>query len=107
VTGRPIAVPVTRGERYQLLDALGRMTVIVKADGVEVDRGKGSDVLDHPLNAVVWLAQDLRRHGLAMKPGDVISLGSFSRLMPPKAGQKVEVEYWGLPEARSVSVSFK
>lgn len=107
VTGRPIAVPVTRGERYQLLDALGKMTVIVKADGAEVDRGKGSDVLEHPLNAVVWLAQDLKRHGLALKPGDVISLGSFSRLLPPKAGQKVEVEYWGLPEARTVGVSFR
>ncbi|WP_119354393.1 2-keto-4-pentenoate hydratase [Azohydromonas sediminis] len=107
VTGRPIAVPVTRGERYQLLDALGKMTVIVKADGAEVDRGKGSDVLEHPLNAVVWLAQDLKRHGLALKPGDVVSLGSFSRLLPPKAGQKVEVEYWGLPEPRTVSVSFR
>jgi 2-keto-4-pentenoate hydratase len=107
VMGTPIAVPATRGERYALQDALADMLALVKADGAEVDRGKGSDVLEHPLNAVVWLAQDLARQGLAMKPGDLISLGSFSRLLPAKAGLAVEVMYWGLPGNPVVKVSFK
>ncbi len=107
VLGTPIVVPATRGERYALQDALRDMIALVKADGTEVDRGKGSDVLDHPLNAVVWLAQDLARQGLAMKPGDLISLGSFSRLLPPKPGLAVEVMYWGLPGNPVVKVSFK
>jgi 2-keto-4-pentenoate hydratase len=107
VMGTPIAVPATRGERFALQDALRDMLAIVKADGTEVDRGKGSDVLEHPLNAVVWLAQDLARQGRAMKPGELISLGSFSRLLPPKPGLAVEVMYWGLPGNPSVKVSFK
>ncbi len=107
VLGTPIAVPATRAERYQLLDGLRDMTAIVKGDGVELDRGKGSDVLEHPLNAVVWLAQDLARSGLAMKPGDLISLGSFSRLLPPRPGLAVEVSYEGLPGNPTVKVSFK
>jgi len=107
VSGQPIAVPVTRGERHQLLEALRDMTAIVKADGAEIDRGKGSDVLGHPLAAVAWLAQDLARQGGALKPGDLVSLGSFSRLLPPKAGQVVEVEYHGLPGVPVVKVSFK
>ena len=107
VLGTPIAVPATRAERYQLLDGLRDMVAIVKGDGVELDRGKGSDVLDHPLNAVVWLAQDLARHGLAMKPGDLISLGSFSKLMPPKPGLKVEVSYEGLPGTPKVNLAFR
>ena len=108
VSGQPMAVPVTRAERYQLLDALRDMTAYVKADGAEIDRGKGSDVLGHPLAAVAWLAQDMARQGAALKPGDLVSLGSFSRLLPPQAGQVVEVEYWGLPgSVPKVRVVFK
>ncbi|HZF80241.1 MAG TPA: fumarylacetoacetate hydrolase, partial [Rubrivivax sp.] len=49
VSGTPLAVPSTRAERFALLDGLRDMLAIVKADGSEVDRGKGSDVLGHPL----------------------------------------------------------
>ncbi len=108
VMGTPIAVPPYRGERYALLDALRDMTVVLSdANGVELARGKGSDILEHPLNAVVWLAEALAKEGKAMKPGELISLGSFSPLLPPKAGSGATVTYIGLPDAKPVSVSFK
>lgn len=109
VLGTPIAVPATRAERFALLDALRDMVVIVSEGGKEVDRGKGSDVLEHPLNAVVWLAKDLARSGggAAMRPGDLISLGSFSRLLPPRPGLAAEAAYWGLPGTPKVTVSFR
>ncbi|MBA3771292.1 MAG: fumarylacetoacetate hydrolase [Ramlibacter sp.] len=108
VAGKPVAVPATRGERYAMLDALRDMNVVL-ADGAgaELGKGKGSDILEHPLNAVVWLAQALAQEGLAMKPGDLISLGSFSPLLPPKAGLKATATYNGLPGAMPVSVQFK
>jgi 2-keto-4-pentenoate hydratase len=107
VPGQAIDVPRMRAERYQLLHALRDMEAVVRVDGAEVDRGKGSDVLGHPLAAVVWLVQDLERHGAFLKPGDLVSVGSFSRLLPPKAGQAVEVEFQGLPGTPKVRVSFK
>lgn len=108
VMGTPIAVPPYRAERYALLDALRDMTVVLSdASGAELARGKGSDILGHPLNAVVWLAEALAKDGKAMKPGDLISLGSFSPLLPPKAGSGATATYIGLPDARPVSVSFK
>jgi 2-keto-4-pentenoate hydratase len=64
-------------------------------------------VLGHPLNAVVWLVQDMAREGRALKKGDLVSLGSFSKLLPPKPGLAVEVTYQGLPGNPSVAVSFK
>ena len=88
-------------------DRLRDMEVLLMADGAEVDRGKGSDVLEHPLNAVVWLVNDLAKQGLALKPGDLVSLGSFSRLMPPKPGMAVQVIYQGLPGTPMVAVQFK
>ena len=103
VVGAPIPVEATAAFSDRLRD----MEVLVMADGTEVDRGKGSDVLEHPLNAVAWLAKDLAKQGLALKPGDLVSLGSFSKLMPPKPGLAVQVIYQGLPGTPMVAVQFK
>ena len=64
-------------------------------------------MLGHPLNAVVWLARDLARNGQALKVGDLVSLGSFSKLMPPKPGLQVEVVYNGMTGTPIVSVDVK
>ena len=103
VVGEPMAVQRTAA----FSDALRDMVVIVKGDGTELDKGKGSDVLEHPLNAVVWLVQDLAQQGVKLKKGDLVSLGSFSKLLPPKPGLKVEVEYQGLPGNPVVKVGFR
>ena len=103
VMGEPI--PVQRTAEFS--NALRDMVAIVKGDGVELDRGLGSDVLEHPLNAVVWLAKDMARSGQSMRVGDLISLGSFSKLLPPKPGLVVEVVYQGLPGMPIVNVTFK
>jgi len=108
VAGAPVAVPVLRAERYAMLDALRDMQVSLQdASGARLGGGKGSDILEHPLNAVVWLAGALAQEGLAMQPGDLISLGSFSPLLPPKAGLAVTATYSGLPGAAPVRVNFK
>jgi 2-keto-4-pentenoate hydratase len=107
VMGAPIPVPILRAERFSMLESLRDMDITVRADAMTVDRGKGSDVLGQPLEAVVWLVQDLARDGRALKPGDLISLGSFSRLLPPARGVAVEVEYKGLPGNPRVAVTFR
>ncbi|MCK6416344.1 MAG: fumarylacetoacetate hydrolase [Giesbergeria sp.] len=108
VAGAPLAVPMLRAERYALLDALRDMQVRLQdGSGTVLGGGKGSDILEHPLNAVVWLAGALAQEGLAMQPGDLISLGSFSPLLPPKPGLAVTATYHGLPGAAPVRVQFK
>jgi 2-keto-4-pentenoate hydratase len=103
VLGRPLVVQRTAAFAQQLRT----MQVVVLGDGVELDRGKGADVLEHPLNAVVWLVRDLARSGKALKRGDLVSLGSFSRLLAPRPGLAVAVRYEGLPGTPEVRVSFK
>ena len=108
VAGAPLSVPVLRAERYAMLDALRDMRVTLQdASGASLGGGKGSDILEHPLNAVVWLAGALAQEGLSLQPGDLISLGSFSPLLPPKAGLSVTATYHGLPGAVPVRVTFK
>lgn len=99
------AIPVAN--QPGLVDALANMTVrVIDGTGTQLDAGPGSAILGHPLNAVIWLAADLRKSGITLKPGDLLSLGSFSRPLTPQAGQTVRVAYDGLPGNPSVSVRF-
>jgi 2-keto-4-pentenoate hydratase len=103
VLGKPIQVEATP----ELVDALARMTVrLLDQDGKELEAGQGAAILGQPLEAVLWLARDLRASGIALKKGDLLSLGSFSRLLPPQAGTGAKVVYEGLPGNPSVSVRF-
>ncbi|MGE8319048.1 MAG: 2-keto-4-pentenoate hydratase [Comamonas sp.] len=108
VMGEPIPVPRYRAERHALLDALQRMEVtLTDAGGARLGGGKGSDLMEQPLNAVLWLTGALAREGRALQVGDWVSLGSFSALLPPKAGLAVTLQFHGLPGAQPVQVSFE
>jgi 2-keto-4-pentenoate hydratase len=104
VLGKPIDVNPSQA----FVDALAGMTVnMVDQDGKQLDTAKGTAILDQPLNVVLWLVKDLKESGTALKKGDLLSLGSFSRLLPPKPGTTVKVTYEGLPGNPTVAVRFK
>jgi len=104
VVGKGIPVQATP----EFAAALASMRVVViDQGGRELASGKGAAILDHPLNAVQWLVQDLERSRIRLKPGDLLSLGSFTPPMTPKAGTTVTVRYEGLPGNPVVSVRFK
>lgn len=88
--------------------ALAAMRVVVTDQGgKELASGKGAAILDHPLNAVLWLVQDLERSRIRLKAGDMLSLGSFTTPLRPRPGMAVTVRYEGLPGNPAVSVRFK
>lgn len=108
VRGAPLMVPQDAVGQARVLNELRDMNVrLVDAQGAQLGGGKGSDVLGHPLNAVVWLAGALKEQGLSMRPGQVISLGSFSALLPPKPGLQATVHYDGVTGLQPVSVRFR
>ena len=80
--------------------------VLTDGDGNVLAQAPGSAVLGNPLNAVMFVAQELAAEGRALKAGDLVSVGSFSPLTPPKPGQTVTVTYKGLQGEPSVSVEF-
>ena len=99
-------IPVETTEKFAATLAAMRV-VVTDQDGKKMASGTGTAILGHPLNAVLWLAQDLDRSGIRLKPGDVLSLGSFTPLLTPRAGMTIEVRYLGLPGDPEVSVRFK
>ena len=99
-------IPVEATEEFAASLAAMRV-VVTDRDGKEIASGTGTAILGHPLNAVLWLTQDLERSGIRLKPGDVLSLGSFTPLLPPRAGTTIKVRYLGLPGDPAVSVRFR
>jgi 2-keto-4-pentenoate hydratase len=98
VLGAPIAVE----QSDAFLQNLADMEVKVTGDGKELAAAKGSSVLGHPLNSVVWLVQS----GVTLAPGDYVSVGSIGPLMPTAAGLTATATYLGLPGDPQVTVSF-
>ena len=89
-------------------EALASMRVVVTDQGGrELASGTGAAILDHPLNAARWLAQDLEKSRIRLKAGDVLSLGSLTPPLPTRPGLVVSVRYEGLPGNPIVSVRFK
>jgi len=90
-------------------DAFGKMALVLRdGTGKEISRATADGVMGHPMNAVLWLVNDLKKTGEKLKAGDVISLGSPSPPATPRAGDKLILGYEGLPGGTiEAKVSFK
>ncbi|MDQ1081147.1 2-keto-4-pentenoate hydratase [Pseudoroseomonas cervicalis] len=90
------AIPVQADAAFA--QRLGRMQVRFADDQKELSSAPGSALLGHPLNVIPWLVKDLASRGLALRAGDLISLGGFSPALPAEAGRRYSVTYTGLLE---------
>ncbi len=100
------AIPLAPTDDWQM--RLGEIYVQMEnADGQTIGTGDSSALLGHPLNVVRWLRDTLAAQDLALRPGDVLSLGTITPPIPVEADTTLTVEYYGLAdEAIDVSVSF-
>ncbi len=65
-------------------------------NGAIESTGVGAACLDHPANAVAWLANALGRLGDSLQSGDVVLSGAYGPVVPFVEGDRVEVEISGL-----------
>jgi 2-keto-4-pentenoate hydratase len=56
--------------------------VIATAEGLEITRGIGSNVLEDPINAVKWLAETAIRIGQPLRAGELLLSGSIGYIEP-------------------------
>jgi len=82
---------------------LARWPVSLEVDGRTVRKGCGANVLGHPLNAVAWLAGELRQFGLRLRSGDRVTTGVCTEICPVRPGQRVVADFGSLG---SVDVTF-
>ncbi len=69
---------------------------VVRCNGAEVDQGRGSDVLGHPFEPLIWLANHLAETGDALRAGDIVMTGSLVTTRFPAVTEAYEFELSGL-----------
>ncbi|WP_020394042.1 2-oxo-hept-4-ene-1,7-dioate hydratase [Thiolinea disciformis] len=65
-------------------------------NGVIEETGVAAGVLNNPVNGIVWLCHKFAKHDIALKPGEIILAGSFTRPVPARAGDTFHVDYGSL-----------
>ena len=70
--------------------------VEVFVNGRSRERALGAEVLGSPINSVVWLARKLATFGHALRPGDLIMSGSFTRQYEIAKRDRVRAVFSGL-----------
>jgi 2-keto-4-pentenoate hydratase len=86
ILGTPAALPTD----------LTAIEARVSINGELVATGMGDAVLGDPLNSIVWLAGKLGAYGRALKAGEIVMTGSFTRQFPITAGDSIETVFSGL-----------
>lgn len=77
---------------------------VLRKNGQVASTGAGAACLDHPVNAVAWLANTLGELDVALEPGHVVLSGALGPVVPVAAGDDVEVE---IAHLGRVSVRFE
>lgn len=90
--GAVLGPEVPAAEAGDIAAAVGTTLV----NGEERGRGRGADVLGHPLNALAWLALSLAARGTYLRAGETVLTGSLVETKWLKAGDDVRVAVSGL-----------
>ena len=59
-------------------------------NGAPAGEGIGSNVLGGPVIALTWLANELSRHGMTLRAGQVVTTGTCLAPLPIAAGEHIE-----------------
>jgi 2-oxo-hept-3-ene-1,7-dioate hydratase len=66
---------------------------LLEKNGVVEETGLAAGVLNHPATGVAWLANKIAPYGEALRAGDVVLAGSFTRPTTAVAGDRFRVDY--------------
>jgi 2-keto-4-pentenoate hydratase len=59
-------------------------------NGELAERGQGANVLGDPRIALTWLANELSRHGMSLKAGQVVTTGTCVKPLAISAGERID-----------------
>jgi 2-keto-4-pentenoate hydratase len=104
IMGEPIPVKASKA----WMDRLKNFKLQILDDkGTMIIEGQGSALLDHPLNVVLWLRDSLKAEGKKLKKGDLLSLGTITKLTPTAPNTTIRARYIDLDPKGPVEISVK
>lgn len=78
--------------------------VCLTVDGRVVARGTGANVLGDPITALVWTVETLRRRGIALAAGQIISTGTTTGIVHLEPGQVAIADFGSFGDVRMTFV---
>jgi 2-keto-4-pentenoate hydratase len=72
---------------------LAAQAVELRVNGSVVQRGSGSAVLGHPLNALEWLVHRLHAQGIGLKAGEYVTTGVTTDIYDAQAGDHLVADF--------------
>lgn len=67
--------------------------VVLSCNGVGRRKGTAAAALDHPMVPLAWLANELSRTGIGLKAGQIVSTGTLTGMLRPKAGETYVADF--------------
>jgi 2-keto-4-pentenoate hydratase len=92
--------PVPLGDRR-----LEDVAATIRINDATVATGTGEAVLGNPLNSVIWLASKLPEFGRAIRAGDLIMSGSFTRQFPITPGDRIHANFSTIGDVRTAMLA--
>jgi 2-keto-4-pentenoate hydratase len=77
--------------------------LVLEKNGKLLATAAGAEILGHPGQSVVWLANALGANGVGLEKGEIVLSGSFTKAFPVAAGETFTATFGGLG---SVSIAF-
>ena len=106
VMGKEVALPQTPAGFAGLSQLTAEVTVNGAAEGTQRTRGIAHETLGDPLEIVLAARDGLRREGVALKAGDLISIGTITPPRPVTAGETLTIHYTVAPSNAEITVKF-
>lgn len=104
VTGSPIPVKAST----EWMDRLKNFKLQILDDkGSVLSEGQGNSLLGDPLNVVIWIRDSLKAEGKKLNKGDLLSLGSITKLTPPTPNTTIRAVYSDLDPKGPVEIYVK
>jgi 2-keto-4-pentenoate hydratase len=72
---------------------LAALPVVLEVDGVVRRTGTGAEAMGHPLRVLHWLAEALRRRNEGLPAGSLVSTGTCTGMLRPRAGQHLRARF--------------
>ena len=79
-------------EDWRRRDIAGQ-EVVLSCNGAARRRGTAAEALDHPLVPLTWLANELSRTGVGLAAGQVVSTGTLTGMLRPRAGETFVADF--------------
>ncbi|WP_443971324.1 2-keto-4-pentenoate hydratase [Sphingobium sp. CR28] len=105
VMGAEVALPQTPAG-FAALAALKVDTVISGPSGMREESAVSAKSLGDPVEIVLAARDLLRKEGIQLKAGDIISLGTLTPAHPPVAGERFTVRYTVGDRTSEISAAF-